>query len=40
MAGVTTEAVAGMAVVTAENILSVLDGAPNRNNVINQEVLD
>jgi D-3-phosphoglycerate dehydrogenase len=40
MAGVTTESVAGMAVVTAENILSVLDGAPNRNNVINQEVLD
>jgi hypothetical protein len=26
--------------VTAENILSVLDGKPNRNNVINQEVLD
>jgi D-3-phosphoglycerate dehydrogenase / 2-oxoglutarate reductase len=40
MAGVTTESVAGMAVVTAENILSVLDGQPNRNNVINQEVLD
>ena len=40
MAGVTTESVAGMARVTAENILSVLDGTPNRNNVINQEVLD
>jgi D-3-phosphoglycerate dehydrogenase len=40
MAGVTTESVAGMAVVTAENILSVLDGVPNRDNVINQEVLD
>jgi D-3-phosphoglycerate dehydrogenase len=40
MAGVTTESVAGMAVVTAENILSVLDGKPNRDNVINQEVLD
>jgi D-3-phosphoglycerate dehydrogenase len=40
MAGVTTESVAGMAVVTAENILSVLDGNPNRSNVINQEVLD
>lgn len=39
MAGVTTESVAGMAVVTAENILSVLDGRPNRDNVINQEVL-
>ncbi len=40
MAGVTTESVAGMAVVTAENILSVLDGNPNRDNVINKEVLD
>ncbi len=40
MAGVTTEAVAAMAVATAQNILSVLDGAPRRENVINQEVLD
>jgi D-3-phosphoglycerate dehydrogenase / 2-oxoglutarate reductase len=40
MAGVTTESVAGMAVVTAENILSVLDGHPNRDNVINPEALD
>jgi D-3-phosphoglycerate dehydrogenase len=40
MAGVTTEAVAGMAETTARNILSVLDGAPNRDNVINKEVLD
>jgi D-3-phosphoglycerate dehydrogenase / 2-oxoglutarate reductase len=40
MAGVTTEAVAGMAVATAQNILSVLDGKPNRDNVINKEVLD
>jgi D-3-phosphoglycerate dehydrogenase len=40
MAGVTTESVAGMARVTAENILSVLDGRPNRGNVINQQVLD
>lgn len=40
MAGVTTEAVAGMAEVTARNILSVLDGAPIRNNVINKEVLN
>lgn len=40
MAGVTTESVAGMAKVTAENILSVLDGKPNRDNVINKEVLD
>jgi D-3-phosphoglycerate dehydrogenase len=40
MAGVTTESVAGMALVTAENILSVLDGRPNRDNVINKEVLE
>jgi len=40
MAGVTTEAVAGMARVTAQNILGVLDGAPNRDNVVNKEVLD
>jgi D-3-phosphoglycerate dehydrogenase len=40
MAGVTTESVAGMGVVTAENILGVLDGKPNRANVINPEVLD
>ena len=40
MAGVTTESVAGMAKVTAENILSVLDGTPNRNNAINPEVFD
>jgi D-3-phosphoglycerate dehydrogenase len=40
MAGVTTEAVAAMAVATAENILSALEGAPRRENVINKEVLD
>ncbi|MFL5285643.1 MAG: hydroxyacid dehydrogenase [Rhodopila sp.] len=39
MAGVTTEAVAAMAATTARNILSVLDGDPNRDNVINKEVL-
>ena len=39
MAGVTVEAVAAMAVATARNILSVLDGEPNRDNVINKEVL-
>jgi D-3-phosphoglycerate dehydrogenase len=39
MAGVTVEAVAAMAVATAQNILSVLDGEPNRDNVINKEVL-
>jgi D-3-phosphoglycerate dehydrogenase / 2-oxoglutarate reductase len=40
MAGVTTEAVMRMAEVTAANMLSVLDGRPNRDNVINKEVLD
>jgi D-3-phosphoglycerate dehydrogenase len=39
IAGVTVEALAAMAVATAENILSVLDGNPNRENVINKEVL-
>lgn len=39
MAGVTAEAVQAMAYVTAQNILSVLDGKPNRANVINKEVL-
>jgi D-3-phosphoglycerate dehydrogenase len=39
MAGVTVEAVIAMAVATARNILSVLDGAPNCDNVINKEVL-
>jgi D-3-phosphoglycerate dehydrogenase len=38
MAGVTVEAVQAMAVVTARNILSVLDGHPNRDNTINPEV--
>jgi D-3-phosphoglycerate dehydrogenase / 2-oxoglutarate reductase len=40
MAGVTSEAMAAMARATALNILSVLDGTPNRDNVINKEVLD
>ncbi len=39
MAGVTAEAIQAMAVATARNILSVLDGAPNADNVINKEVL-
>lgn len=38
MAGVTAESVAAMAVTTAENILSVLDGRPNRENAVNPEV--
>jgi D-3-phosphoglycerate dehydrogenase len=40
MAGVTVEAVQAMAVATARNILSVLDGAPNRDNTINPEVYE
>jgi D-3-phosphoglycerate dehydrogenase len=40
VAGVTKEAVDRMAVVAVQNILSVLDGKPNRENVINREVLD
>jgi D-3-phosphoglycerate dehydrogenase len=39
MAGVTVESIVGMAIATANNILSVLDGKPNRDNVINKEVL-
>jgi D-3-phosphoglycerate dehydrogenase len=39
MAGVTVEAVARMAFVAVRNILSVFDGQPIRENVINQEVL-
>ena len=39
MAGVTVESVAAMAVATARNILSVFDGAPVAENVINKEVL-
>ncbi len=38
MAGVTVEAIQGMAVVTAQNILGVLDGNPNPDNAINPEV--
>ena len=40
MAGVTTEAVAAMAVAVARNILSVLDGKIIKDNVVNKEVLD
>ena len=39
MAGVTVEAVARMALAAVRNILSVFDGSPIRENVINQEVL-
>jgi D-3-phosphoglycerate dehydrogenase len=37
---VTKEAVDRMAVVAVQNILSVLDGKPNSENVVNKEVLD
>jgi D-3-phosphoglycerate dehydrogenase len=40
VAGVTREAVDRMGVAAVENILSVLDGKPIRDNVVNQEVLD
>jgi D-3-phosphoglycerate dehydrogenase len=39
VAGVTKEAVDRMAIVAVQNILSVLDGKPNSENVINKEVL-
>ena len=38
MAGVTVESVIGMAQTTARNLLSVLDGAPNRDNVVNKDI--
>ena len=38
MAGVTAESIIGMAQATARNILSVLDGAPNHDNVVNKEI--
>ncbi len=39
VAGVTIEAVERMSEQTARNILSALDGAPIKQNVINQDVL-
>ena len=38
MAGVTAESVERMAVTTVKNILSVLDGTPNKENAVNKEV--
>ncbi len=38
MAGVTVEAIEAMAVATSQNILSVLDGSPIKENTINSEV--
>jgi D-3-phosphoglycerate dehydrogenase len=40
MAGVTRESVDRMAVQAVRNVLSVLDGQPIRENVVNQDVLD
>jgi D-3-phosphoglycerate dehydrogenase / 2-oxoglutarate reductase len=40
VAGVTREAVDRMGVAAVQNILSVLDGKPIRDNVVNREVLD
>jgi D-3-phosphoglycerate dehydrogenase / 2-oxoglutarate reductase len=39
VAGVTREAVDRMAIVAVQNILSVIDGKPNTENVVNREVL-
>jgi D-3-phosphoglycerate dehydrogenase len=39
MAGVSREAVDRMAVATVRNMLSVIDGAPIKENVVNPEVL-
>ena len=38
MAGVTVESMDRMAIATAKNILSVLDGTPNKENAVNKEV--
>ena len=38
MAGVTVESMDRMAIATVKNILSVLDGAPNKENAVNKEV--
>jgi D-3-phosphoglycerate dehydrogenase len=38
MAGVTTESMDRMAITTVKNILSVLDGTPNKENAVNKEV--
>jgi D-3-phosphoglycerate dehydrogenase len=40
VAGVTREAVDRMGIAAVANILSVLDGKPIRDNVVNKEVLD
>jgi D-3-phosphoglycerate dehydrogenase len=40
VAGLTREAMDRIGVAAVENILSVLDGKPIRDNVVNKEVLD
>ena len=40
IAGVTVESIAAMAVMTAQNILGMLDGTPNKGNAVNPEVFD
>ena len=40
VAGVTREAVDRMAVVAVQNILSIFDGKPNSENVVNKDVLE
>ena len=39
MAGVTKESFERMAIAVAKNLLSVIDGKPNVDNVVNKEVL-
>jgi D-3-phosphoglycerate dehydrogenase len=40
VAGVTKESIDRMAVATARNVLSVLDGQPTKENAVNREVFD
>ena len=40
MAGVTRESMDRMAIMTCRNILSVLDGKPNKENAVNPEVFN
>jgi len=40
VAGVTRESLDRMAIATVRNLLSVLDGKPDRENVVNKEVLE
>jgi D-3-phosphoglycerate dehydrogenase len=40
VAGVTREAVDRLAIVAVQNIVTMLDGKPIRDNLVNREVLD